>query len=106
MSTSIDTSQNNNYKDLYKVFGELLSIIKKNSISNFQEGGTIRDINNANTIFQAALTYLLPSFEGTLTSGGYSTNDKLPIPAANSNELKILQTTTFDNEIFKMPRQN
>lgn len=106
MSTSIDTSQNNNYKDLYKVFGELLSIIKKNSISNFQEGGTIRDINNANTIFQAALTYLLPSFEGTLTSGGYSTNDKLPIPAANSNELKILQTTTFDNEIFKNTLSN
>jgi hypothetical protein len=106
MSTSIDTSQNIIYKDLYKVFGELLSIIKKNSISTFKEDGTIRDINNANTIFQAAITYLLPSFEGTLTSGGYSTTDKLPIPAENSTELKILQTTTFNNEFFKNTLSN
>jgi hypothetical protein len=100
--TSIDTSQNiNNYKELYKVFGELQSILKKNAISNFQDGSTIRDINNSNAMFETALTYLAPSFNGTLNSSGYSTTHRLPIPQANAAQLQISQNTSFDNDFFK-----
>jgi hypothetical protein len=100
--TSIDTSQNiDNYRELYKAFGELHGIIKKRGVSNFEVSGVYKDIYNSKKIFENALTYLLPTFEGTLTNGGYTNTDKLTIPTANRDELKITQPTTFDTGFFK-----
>ena len=104
MSTSIDTSQINNYGDLYKVFGDLLAIIKINGVSNFEINNINKDINNSKKIFEKTLSHLLPTFNGTLTSGtngGYANSDKLTITDANLTDLKINQQTSFSNVIFQ-----
>jgi hypothetical protein len=100
--TSIDTSHNiNNYGDLYKVFGDLLAIIKINGVSNFEINNINKDINNSKKIFEKTLSHLLPTFNGTLTSGGYANSDKLTITDANLTDLKINQSTSFSNVIFQ-----